>query len=97
MQLPVYHGAEEAIVLANEFRPDAVISDVVMNGMSGIELAIYFAHQYPECKVLLVSGNAIGFGLVEDSVRRGHYHSILPKPIHPAKILDFLSTCVPAV
>jgi DNA-binding NtrC family response regulator len=91
----VAYSAEEALLIADEFKPQALISDVVMPGMSGIELAVYFSEQHPECKVLLVSGNAIGFGLVEESVRRGHYHSILPKPIHPAQILEFLSTCAP--
>jgi hypothetical protein len=67
-----------------------------MPGMNGLDLAIYFAELYPTCKALLISGNATGFGLVEESVRRGHYHTILPKPIHPSQILQFLSMCAPA-
>jgi DNA-binding NtrC family response regulator len=92
----VAYSAEEAILISDEFVPQALISDVVMPGMNGLDLAAYFDERYPACKVLLISGNAIGFGLVEESVRRGHYHSILPKPIHPAQILQFLATCVSA-
>jgi DNA-binding NtrC family response regulator len=92
----VAYSAEEAILISDEFVPQALISDVVMPGMNGLDLAAYFDERYPACKVLLISGNAIGFGLVEESVRRGHYHSILPKPIHPTQILQFLATCVSA-
>lgn len=90
------YSAEEAITVSDEFTPDVLISDVVMPGMNGLDLAIYFSERYPACKVLLISGNAIGFGLVEESVRRGHYHTILPKPIHPVQILQFLTTCASA-
>jgi DNA-binding NtrC family response regulator len=90
------YSAEEAILVSDEFTPDVMISDVVMPGMNGLDLAIYFSERYPACKVLLISGNAIGFGLVEESVRRGHYHTILPKPIHPGQILQFLTTCASA-
>jgi len=90
------YSAEEAILISDEFTPDVLISDVVMPGVNGLDLAIYFAERYPECKALLISGNAVGFGLVEESVRRGHYHTILPKPIHPGQILQFLAMCAPA-
>jgi DNA-binding NtrC family response regulator len=88
----VAYSAEEAILISENFVPQALISDVVMPGMNGLDLAAYFDERYPACKVLLISGNAVGFGLIEESARRGHYHSILPKPIHPAQILQFLAT-----
>jgi CheY-like chemotaxis protein len=89
------YTAEAAIILARDFQPQALISDVIMPGLSGIDLAIHFAEHYPACKVLLVSGNYAASGLLEQSSQRSHIDAILTKPIHPAQIFEFLSTCVP--
>jgi hypothetical protein len=63
--------------------------------MNGVDLAVYFGHQYPHCSVLLISGNAATGGLLEESARHGHQHTILAKPVHPGQILEFLATCAP--
>jgi DNA-binding NtrC family response regulator len=89
------YDAEEAITAADEFQPNAVISDVVMPGMNGVDLAVYFEHQFPECKVLLISGNAAAGPMLEESAKHGHLHTILAKPVHPGQILEFLASCAP--
>jgi DNA-binding NtrC family response regulator len=89
------YDAEQAIAAADEFQPNAVISDVVMPGMNGVDLAVYFEHQFPECKVLLISGNAAAGTLLEESAKHGHLHMILAKPVHPGQILEFLASCAP--
>ena len=89
------YSGEDAVLIAQSFQPHVVVSDVVMPGMSGVELAIWLADNCPECKVLLMSGNASAFPLVEEGIRRGHALTILPKPFHPQQILDFIATCTP--
>lgn len=89
----VAYDAEEAIALAAEFQPQAVISDVVMPGMNGLELAVYLAEHHPDCKVLLISGNAAASAMVDEAAQQGHYHQIVPKPIHPLQLLEFLASC----
>lgn len=89
----VSYSAEEAVITAEEFQPDAVISDVIMGVMSGIDLAIYLAEKQPQCKVLLISGQAVALELMEQANRHGYYKSILSKPIHPDQILAFLASC----
>jgi hypothetical protein len=40
--------------------------------------------------VLLISGNDRTSKLLADAVRDGYNFDILPKPVHPTVILDFL-------
>jgi CheY-like chemotaxis protein len=90
----VYSG-EEAAEAALEWQPDAVIADVIMGKMDGVALAIYLAQSLPSCKVLLISGNLATEQLIEDSKKLGHDFPIMPKPIHPDSIFEFLGLLGP--
>ena len=83
------YSAEDAIGLAAVFRPHVVISDVVMENASGIDLEIYLQQEQPDCKVLLFSGKS-DLDLTELD---GHNHTILSKPVHPERILEFVASC----
>ncbi|MGO9797455.1 MAG: response regulator [Terracidiphilus sp.] len=76
--------------------PDLLISDVVMPGMSGIELAVRFRKEYPECKVLLFSGQAATADMLADAKRHGHDFEVLAKPVHPSDLLAKLRTLTQA-
>jgi DNA-binding NtrC family response regulator len=67
--------------------PNLLLSDVVMPEMSGIELAIQFHQSYPECRVLLFSGQAATSSLLEVARSKGHDFEVLAKPVHPADLL----------
>jgi CheY-like chemotaxis protein len=77
----------EALAAARSESPDLVISDVVMPGISGIELAIRMRAQYPNCKVLLFSGQAATSDLLENARAQGHDFRLLQKPVHPSEFL----------
>jgi CheY-like chemotaxis protein len=51
------YNAEGAIAVARELRPHALISDVVLPGRDGIQLAAWFATNLPACKIVLISFN----------------------------------------
>ncbi len=78
---------EKAIAARSDLMPDLLISDVVMPGMTGIELAIHFRQAHPGCKILLFSGQAATADLLEKAREQGHDFEILSKPIHPADLL----------
>jgi CheY-like chemotaxis protein len=78
----------EALAAARSNAPDLLISDVAMRGISGIDLAIQMKAQYPECKILLFSGQAATQDLLEDARNQGHNFQLLDKPVHPSAMLS---------
>ncbi|SRR6266567_2895293 len=85
------YSAEEALVVCSDKCPDAVITDVIMGPMNGIQLAQHIADTLPHCRVLLISGHALTAILIQDSNACGYRFPLLPKPVHPQQILDFLA------
>jgi DNA-binding response OmpR family regulator len=77
----------EALEAARTVKPDLVITDVVMPGLSGIDLAIQLKELCPTCKVLLLSGQAATADLLESAQRQGHDFAVIAKPIHPTDLL----------
>jgi len=84
--LSAYDGLG-ALLLCDTFCPELVISDVVMPGMNGIQLAMQIKQRYPDCKVLLFSGQAATANLLEEARRSGYDFEVLAKPIHPKELL----------
>src|SRR5277367_925648 len=69
--MTAYNG-ESALELALANPPELLISDVVMPGMTGIDLAITLTKTIPGCKVLLFSGQAATVDLLEEARNSGH-------------------------
>jgi CheY-like chemotaxis protein len=81
------YDAEEALEAALITPPEMLITDVVLPGMSGIELAIKMRRMYPDCKILLFSGQAATVDLLSAANGAGHHFNLLHKPIHPRDLL----------
>jgi DNA-binding NtrC family response regulator len=77
----------EALSAAHLKAPDLLITDVVMPKLSGIDLAIALKEEYPDCRVLLFSGQAATANLLQTAQLKGYDFELLSKPIHPT---DFL-------
>jgi CheY-like chemotaxis protein len=77
----------DALKAATLDKPDLLISDVMMPGMNGVELGIQFRNGFPQCKVLLFSGQANNAPLLEGARARGYDFELLAKPIHPNDLL----------
>ena len=82
----VYSG-EKAVELAVTFKPEMLIADVIMAGLSGIEAAIRIRALFPQVKILLFSGQAATADLLEKARAQGHEFEILSKPVHPQDLL----------
>lgn len=91
--MTAYNG-ETALRIASAIKPSLLISDVVMPGMTGVELAIMLTQSVPDLKVLLFSGQASTVDLLEKARHSGHYFTALTKPIHPTDMLKRISECL---
>ena len=67
--------------------PHLLITDVMLPGMNGVELAITMKRIYPECKILLFSGQASIADLMTSARRAGHHFTLLNKPLPPEDLL----------
>src|SRR5277367_2277582 len=57
MAMVAYDG-RSALEMADLIPPDLLLTDVVMPGMSGVDLAITVRQTLPNCKILLFSGQS---------------------------------------
>jgi len=83
----VYSGGD-AIDTAKQFKPELLITDVVMPGISGTEAAISISKFLPECKTLLFLDSVIGKELAESARSRGFNFELIEKPLHPQELLQ---------
>ena len=89
LDVVVAYSAQEALrVLASDNEIDAVFSDVVMPGMTGLQLADAVTEMYPTIKVVLASGYTLPALLAE---RERHY-LFATKPYRIETILKLLRT-----
>lgn len=84
------YTAEAAIETARKFSPDILISDVIMDGSTGIDAAIRISEIAPNCRVILFSGQAATADLLERAKASGHRFELLIKPVHPRALLEKL-------
>lgn len=85
----VYSG-EKAVEVAAAFKPDMLISDVIMTGLNGIDAALRIRQLLPGVKILLFSGQAATADLLETARAQGYEFEILAKPVHPQDLLSRL-------
>ena len=86
------YDAESALEMARVIPPELLISDVLMPGMSGVELAIDIQRSVPDCRVLLFSGQAATVDMLDAARGAGHDFALISKPVHPTDLLARIAT-----
>ena len=81
-----------AIEMAKELEPDVIISDVLMPGINGIDVALTLSRRLPKARFVMLSGHA---GFQENLVPRARGLSFLylEKPIPPKFLIGYLEDC----
>ena len=88
------YDADSALESALHCPPEMLITDVVLPGMNGIELAITIKRIFPECKILLFSGQASTVDLMAMAGHEGHRFTLLNKPVPPKDLLAMVAESV---
>ena len=88
----VAYDGQTALELAAKFHPDILLTDVVMPGMNGVELAVAISSLLPQTQILLISGQAGTIDLMEKARSEGHAFELVAKPIHPLKLIERLKS-----
>jgi DNA-binding NtrC family response regulator len=78
----------DALLATQSVAPNLLVTDVLMPGMNGIELAIQTTQRCPNCKVLLFSSQAGTQDLRENAKSNGYDFPLLAKPVHPNTLLQ---------
>src|SRR4051794_37341834 len=86
----VAYNGQTALELAAKFHPDVLLTDVMMPGMNGVELAVAITKVLPQPQILLISGQAGTIALLEKARVEGHSFELVAKPIHPMKLIERL-------
>ena len=84
----VAYKPDEALTYARSFEPQLLLADLSMPGMGGLVMASLIAHELPDCRILMLTGDSQA---LEDAWSSGKtafgHHSIVTKPIHPDALL----------
>ena len=64
--------------------------DVILPKMNGIELGILLRARYPNCRIVLFSGQLATADLLA-ATASGHTFEIVDKPVHPDVLLSLAS------
>lgn len=84
------YSAESALDLAHKFKPDILISDIIMGPMSGVELAVRLSTDLPTCRLILISGQSASSDLPAQMSAKGYRFEFLEKPITPQQLLSHI-------
>jgi CheY-like chemotaxis protein len=79
----VFYDGLAALEHSQHEAPDIVLSDIMMPRMDGLALATKLREQLPECRVLLISGNAMYTSNPDYDT-----FEILAKPVPPKTIIS---------
>lgn len=82
------YDAFGALEIMESFHPDYLLTDIMMPGMNGVQLAIAITKMYPLIKIMLFSGQAGIMDILEESQANGYDFPLLAKPVHPSMLVE---------
>lgn len=83
-------SGEAAIETARASHPDALVADVYLRGLDGIETALRVREISPGCKIILISGADLTPAILAEMASLGADCDFLTKPFTPDDLLELL-------
>lgn len=83
----VSYSAADALETVELVKPVLVISDVVMPGMTGIELVLQLRARDPHLRIILLSGNAATEELLAQAGETVGPVTVIAKPCSPRELI----------
>lgn len=81
------YSCVKALEVAPQFKPDLLISDVIMSELNGIDAAVRMRMILPNIRVFLLSGQTATAELLERQNAAGYGFEVLTKPLHPKDLI----------
>jgi two-component system response regulator YesN len=88
LEISVAYTAQEALEYMKRYKVDIILSDVIMPGISGLELQEHVMKQWPECKFIFLTGHD-DFSFIQKAVKNDSIDYLL-KDGDESKIRDAL-------
>lgn len=85
-------SGEEAINMFAEYRPDVILMDIMMKGMTGLEATRWIKEQNPSIKIIIISSE-IRKEFVSNGIKVG-IDGYLPKDVEKAILVEAIRTVV---
>lgn len=82
------YSGEEALELAQRFRPDVVLSDIRMSRLDGVETARRIRSLHPDCRVILFTAHTVSAAL-RQTIHELRFE-LLKRPLRPEEVLTVL-------
>jgi DNA-binding NtrC family response regulator len=82
------YSGEEAVELAQRFRPDVILSDIRMSRLDGIEAAKRIRALHPKCRVILFTAQTVTAAM-RQTIHRLKFE-LLQRPLRPEDVLAAL-------
>ena len=79
------YSGEQALEWVESFRPDVVLSDIVMRRVNGVDTAMRIRNLHPEVRVILFTASSISVTARNRIEELGF--EFLQRPLHPKDVL----------
>lgn len=85
----IAQDGNEGLSRFDQFRPDIVVTDILMPNREGVETIVAMKQKAPDVKIVAISGGGIlGSAEVLDLARRLGADAVLAKPFRSGEVLD---------
>ena len=84
-------SGQEAFAIAPAFEPEVLLCDINLPDVDGISIALRIKREFPQVRVVLLSGEITSAELLEEAKRNGYTFEVLAKPTEPQQLLRVLA------